>query len=133
MLEKDTQTIEIELKDIPKDSYDFEKEIFDFARKRNGEELESPATKEIESLISKFEKIEKDVDKIKNSRKRNELKFLLKEIKELKNGNTVGWRDKFVYYSQNALDIAIDNIKDYKLTDIQFELGTYLHKQKLYH
>ena len=133
MLKKDTQSIKIDLYDIPEDSNDFEKEIFEFARKRNGEVLENPSTKEIESLVLGFEKIEKDVEKIKNSRKRNELKFLLAEIKKLKNGNTVGWRDKFIYYSQNALDIAIDNIKDYDFTNLQFELGAYLHNQKQYH
>ena len=134
LLEQKTQTIKIDLKRMPDNPDDFEKEIFEFARKRNGEDLDNPGTKEVESLISEFEKIEEDVDKIKkNIRKRNELKFLLQEIKELKKGKTVGWRDKFVYYSQNALDIAIENIEDSDFTNLQFALGLYLYNQKQYH
>ena len=135
LLEQVTKTIKIDLKEMPENPDDFEKEIFEFARIRNGEDLDNPGTKEIESLLMKFVKIEEYVDKIENSKKRNNLKFLLDELKKLKNDNTVGWRDKFVFYSQNALDIAIDNIKDNDdgFTNLQFELGTYLHNQKQYH
>ena len=133
LLKKDTQTIKIELNEILANSDIFEKEIFEFARKRNGEKVENPATKEIESLVKKFDEIGKHLDEIEDKHAKYDLESLLNTIKKLKDDGTVGWRDRFVYYSPKAIELAINNIKKYDFLDLQFEMGAYLQKQKQYH
>ena len=133
LLDQDTKNIKIDLKKMPENPNDFEKEIFEFARKRNGEKIENPATKEIESIVKKFDEIGEHINEIDDEHARYDLESLLNIIKKLRDNGTVGWRDKFVYYSQKAIELAINNLKNCDFTNLQFALGTYLHKQKQYH
>ena len=131
LLKQGTKTIRIDLKEIPKAHHDFEDELKLFARERSGEKIENPATKEIESLLKKFEDI--DTEKINIKSARYALESFLKTIKELKYDKTIAWRDRFVYLSLEIVESAVKNIEEYDFSDLQFELGRYLYKQKLYH
>ena len=133
LLQKGTKTIAISLNEIPKNPNDFENEIFEFARKRNGTERDNPATREIKSLVSEFEQVEKHFKEIENKSARYELESLLNIIKKLKDDGTLGWRDRFVYYSQKFIKLAIDNIKDNTFINLQSAFGIYLYEQKQYH
>ena len=133
LLQQQTKSIKIDLQEIPADRSAFEQELINFAKKRKGEKLDNPATKEIASLVEKFKEIEKHLDEVEDKDDRIELKTSIKAITELKNDGTVGWRDDFVHHSRKALDLAIKHIKGYDYLDLQHNLGLYLHKQKLYH
>ena len=133
LLKQKTKTIKIDLKPILDDPLAFEKDVSEFARKRNGEKLDNPATKEIKSLVKKFEEVEEQLDSIEDKYVRYDLEPLLSTIKKLKDDGTVGWRDKFVYYSQKAIELVINNIKGYAPLNLLFDFGIYLHNQRLYH
>ena len=133
LLKKETRTIKIELNEVPANPNDFEKEIFEFARKRNEEKIENPAPKEIQSLVEEFEKVEEHLNEIEEDSTRNDLDSLLNIIKSIEDDGSVTWRDKFIYCSQKALKLVINNIKDYDSNKLQLEIGYYLLNQELYH
>ena len=133
LLQQKTQTIKIDLKEVPANPRDFETELIKFAKKRNGELIENPAPKEIASLVKKFKETEKHLDEVTDKGARIELKSFIDTIIGLKNDGTVGWRDTFVHLSRKALDLASKHIKGYDFLYLQHNLGLYLYQQKLYH
>ncbi len=133
LLQLKTQTIKIDLKEVPANPRDFETELIKFAKKRTGELIENPAPKEIASLVKKFKEIEKHLDEVEDKGARIELKSFIDTIIGLKNDGTVGWRDTFVHLSRKALDLASKHIKGYDFLYLQHDLGFYLYQQKLYH
>ena len=110
LLQQKTQTIKIDLKEVPADPRDFETELTKFAKKRNGELIDNPAPKEIASLVEEFKEIEKHLDEVEDKGARIELKSFIDTIIGLKNDGTVGWRDTFVHLSRKALDLASKHI-----------------------
>lgn len=131
--QNNTKTVKIELNEIPTDPHDFEIELINFARERNGERIENPATKEIESLLKKFEYVENYLDSIESIGVRYDLESFLNTIKELKYDKTVNWRDKFVHYSQKIIELVTNNTHACGIiVYIQFEFGIYLYEQCLY-
>ena len=128
-----SKNITIKLKPVPENPQDFENEVINFAKKRNGEIIDDVAPKEIRSLVEKFKEIEKYLDKAENKEVRFELNSCIQSIKNIKTDGTTGWRDKFVYFSHKALELALEHIKDYDYLPLQLELGTYLHQQELFH
>ena len=133
LLQQKTQTIKIDLKEVPANPRDFETELIKFAKKRNREMIDNPAPKEIASLVKKFKEIEKHLDEVEDKGARIELKSFIDTIIGLKNDGTVGWRDTFVHLSRKALDLASKHIEGYDFLYLQHDLGLYLHEQKLYH
>lgn len=133
LLSQPTESIKIKLKEVPKNHLEFEKELFEFATKRNSEKVDNPAPEEVKALMEGFEKMKVHLGEVEDKDARYDLESLLIAINELKNDGTVGWRDKFIYYSRKALDLAIKNLKNHDFTMLQFGLGKYLHDQKQYH
>ena len=130
LLEQDTKTIKLVLKEIPENRYDFEKEIIEFARKRNGEKLENLATNEMESLTKKFKEAEKHINMIEDDSVRHDLELLFNNIKTLKCDGTIGWRDKFINYSQKTIDLTVNNIGVVDSNNLLLEFGDFLYQQK---
>ena len=133
MLQRNTQTIKIDLKVVPPVPLDFEEELIRFANERRREPIENPAPKEIAALVNRFKDIEQHLDNVKDKGVKIELKSFIDTIKSLKNDGTVGWRDTFVYLSRKVLELTLQHVKGYDALDLQFELAHYLQKQKLYH
>ena len=132
-LQRNTQTIKIDLKVVPPDPLDIEKELIKFANERSREPIENPSPKEIAALVNRFKEIEPHLNEVEDKGVKIELKSFLDSIKGLKNDGTVGWRDTFVYLSRKVLDLTIQHVKGYDALDLQFELANYLYCQKLYH
>ena len=133
MLQRNTQTIKIDLKEVPADPQVFEKELIKFANERGKEPIENPAPKEIAALVNRFKDIEPHLDEVEDKGVKIELKSFLDSIKGLKNDGTVGWRDTFVYLSRKVLELTLQHVKGYDALNLQFELAYYLYRQKLYH
>ena len=133
LLQQSTKTIKIDLKEVPTNPLDFEKELIAFAEERNGKRIENTSPKEIKALIKHFNDIKQHLDKVEDNGVRYELESYLNTILSLRNDGTVGWRDKFIYLARKVLDLTLQHIKDYDALNLQFKLGYYLHKQKLYH
>ncbi len=133
LLQQSTKTIKIDLKEVPADPLDFQDELIAFAEERNGKRIEDTSPKEIESLIKHFNDIKQHLDKVEDNGVKYELESYLNTILGLRNDGTVGWRDKFIYLARKVLDLTLQHIKEYDALNLQFKLGYYLHKQKLYH
>ena len=133
LLQQTTKTIRINLNEVPTDPKTFETEIFAFASQRNGEKVENSSPKEIADLVEGFEEIRVYLNEIEVKEAKYELESALDQIKNLKSDDTIGWRDKFIYYSRKAIDLAINNINDYNCLFLYHNLGKYLHEQKLFH
>ena len=133
LLQQSTKTIKIDLKEIPTNPLDFQKELIAFAEERNGKRIENTSPKEIESLIEYFNDIKQHLDEVEDNGVRYELESYLNTILGLRNDGTVGWRDKFIYLARKVLDLTLQHIKGYDALSLQFELGYYLQQQKLYH
>lgn len=133
LLQQITKTIKIDLKEVPANPLDFEKELIAFAEERNGKRIENTSPKEIESLIKHFNDIKQHLDKVEDNGVKYELESYLNTILGLRNDGTVGWRDKFIYLARKVLDLTLQHVKGYDALSLQFELGNYLHDQKLYH
>ena len=138
LLQQTSPTIRIDLKEVPEIPLKFEQRMLDFAIKGNSEKVENTSPKEIWELVKEFEEIRQYLDEIENKEARFELEGLLDIIKNIKENDTkkddtIGWRDKFYYYSRKAIDLAINNIRDFDFADLQFKLGKYLYDQKQYH
>ena len=128
-----TKEIRIDLNEVPTDPQKFETEIFAFASKRNGEKVETSSPKEIADLVKGFENIRKYLGEIKDNEVQYDLESLLDSIKNTKDDGTIGWRDKFIYYSRKALDLANTHLKGHFFESIQYDFGVYLYKQKQFH
>ena len=133
LLQQTTKTIRIDLNEVPAIPLKFEQRILDFATKRNREEVENTSPKEIQELVKGFDEIRHYLDEIENTEARFELEVLLDTIKNIKENDTLGWRDKFYYFSRKAIDLAINNIQEFDFAELQFNLGKYLQDQKQYH
>ena len=133
LLQQSTKTIKIDLKEVPADPLDFQDELITFAEERNGKRIENTSPKEIEALVQEFKALEQHLDEVEDNGVKIELKSFLKSIKDLENDGTIGWRDTFIYLARKVLDLTLQHIKEYDALNLQFELGYYLHKQKLYH
>ena len=133
LLQQKTKTIKIDLKEVPVDPLDFQKELIAFAEERNGKRIENTSPKEIESLIKHFKDIKQHLDEVEDNGIKIELESFLNTILGLRNDGTVGWRDKFIYLARKVLDLALQHVKGYDALGLQFELAYYLQKQKLYH
>ena len=133
LLQQSTKTIKIDLKEIPTNPLDFQKELIAFAEERNGKRIENTSPKEIESLIEYFNDIKQHLDEVEDNGVRYELESYLNTILGLRNDGTVGWRDKFIYLARKVLDLTLQHIKDYDALDLQFKLAIYLDDQKIYH
>ena len=133
LLQQNTQTIKIDLQEIPADRSVFEQELIEFAKKRKGQKVDNPAPKEIASLVEQFKEIEEHLAEVKDKRGKVLLQTNIKAIAELKNDGTIGWRDTFMILSGETLDLAIQHIKDYDFLYLQHDLGVYLYKQRLFH
>ena len=132
LLRQKTQTIKINLKELPANSHDFEKELVRFSNERRSEPIEYPAPKEIANLLNYFNDIEQHLNEIEDKTARIELGFFLKSIYSLKNDGTVGWRDDFVYLASKVIELTLQHVKRYDALYLQFELADYLSSQKLY-
>ena len=132
LLKKDTKTLQIQLKEMPTNDV-FEKEVSIFAKSIGRQKVEQSSKKEIESLVNGFVELEKHYDEIHDQDARFELESQIRTIKSLKDDGSVLWRNKFYYHSRKAIDLAINNIKDFDFADLQFKLGKYLQVQKQYH
>ncbi len=113
LLTLSTKTIKIDLEDIPSNPNDFEEKVLAFANKRKDQKVENPAPKEIKDLVVKFEYVRKYIGEIDIIEVRYDLEALLDSINGFNTDNTIGWRDKFIYYSRKAIEI----IYNYKLGD----------------
>ena len=133
LLQHNTKTIKIDLKEVPANPLDFQDELIAFAEERNGKRIENTSPKEIESLVQEFKALEQHLEKVEDNGVRYELESHLNTILGLRNDGTVGWRDKFIYLARKVLDLTLLHIKDYDALLLQFKLGYYLHKQNLYH
>lgn len=133
LLQQKTKTIRIDLNEVPTDPKKFETEIFVFANKRNEEKTEISSPKEIADLVKGFEKIREFLGEIEDNEAKYELESLLDSIKNTKDDGTVGWRDKFIYYSRKALDLFANNFQGHNFAYLQHNFGLYLYKQKQYH
>jgi tetratricopeptide (TPR) repeat protein len=133
LLQQKTKTIRIDLDVVPADPNVFESELFAFAAKRNGEKTEDSSPKEIAILVEGFEKMRGYIGEIKDKGVYYELETSLDIIKNTKDDGTIGWRDKFIYYSRKALHLAINHLKDHDFTYLQGNFGVYLYNQRLYH
>ena len=138
LLQQTTKTIKIDLNPVPSDPLVFEKELYAFAANRNSKKVEQTSPKEIQELVEGFEALREHIKVIKDKNARIELESSLDFIKNLKDESaeekdTIGWRDKFYFFSRKAIDLAINNIKGHDFADLQFKLGYYLQDQKQYH
>ena len=132
LLQTTTKTIKIPLQEAPTDPLVFEQELYTFATNRNNEKIESSSPNEIHVLVEEFEDVREYLEEIEDTKIRYDLESLLDSIKNLRNDGSVGWRDKFIYYSQKALDLATNNINGRDFEYLQFNLGKYLNEQKQY-
>lgn len=124
--------IKIQLEEVPQNPLDFQQKVFDFVSSRNKEPNEKSSPREIADLVKGFENIREYLNEIEIKEARYELESALDQIKNLKADDTIGWRDKFIYYSRKALDLASDNVKGYNFVGLQHDFGLYLYKQKQY-
>ena len=131
-LQQSDEDIKFQLEEVPNNPLDFQQKVYDFVTLRNGEKVENSSPKEIAKLVERFEEIREFLGEIEDNEAKYELESLLDSIKNTKDNGTIGWRDKFIYYSRKAILLAINNIKGSNFAGLQFLLGTYLHKQKLY-
>ena len=133
LLKRSTKTIAIPLQPVPSVRNIFQAELTAFAKQRNKIPTEASSPTEIASLVNGFKNLEQHLDGIESREARFELEETIQAILRLKNDGTTGWRDKFVYFSRKAIDLAKQHIQARELTDLQFNLGKYLHEQQLYH
>ena len=132
MLQRNTKTIKIDLNEVHADPLVFEQELIAFAKERNRERIDYPIPKEIKSLVRRFRDIEAYLDKVEDKGAKFELESYLSTILDLKNDGTFGWRDIFIYCARKVLELTLQHVKEYDALNLQYELGTYLHDQKLY-
>ncbi len=132
LLCNNTETINITLKNIPKDHTIFEKELTTFAKKRNKEKIEKTSPKEIVSLVNDFTEIKSHLKTIKDQFVKYDLESIINSIENLNAEETTVWRDRFIYYSQKAIELSSQNIKEYDSLNIQINFGVYLLNQNLF-
>lgn len=132
LLTQSTKQIKIVLEEVPEDHEAFESEILAFASMRNGEKVETSSPKEIADLAKEFEKMRGRLGEIKDHEVKYELESLLDSIKNTNSDDTFGWRDKFIFYSRKALDLAIKYFKDPYFAELLYHFGEYLYGQKEY-
>jgi tetratricopeptide (TPR) repeat protein len=133
LLQQNKDSIRIDLKELPVDNSVFEEEVSRFVQSIKGEKIDNPAPEEIKALVEEYKEMEKYLDEIEDQDTRFELESQIQTIKSLTNDGTVIWRNKFIYHSRKALDLAINNLKDYDLAAIHHNFGKYLYDQKQYH
>ena len=133
LLRKNTKTINIPLKTIPTDHIIFEQELKTFAIKRNKVKIEKTSTKEIASLVDDFNKIKSHLVTIKDRTVKYDLESIIDSIENLNAEETTEWRDRFIYYSQKAIELSRQNIKEYDFLNIQINFGVYLLNQNLFY
>lgn len=133
LLRQSKKVFIIELKELPTEQDIFEKELFAFASIHNEKEVENLESNDIMELIIGFEEIREFLGEIEDLETRYELESSIDSILEIKDSSTIGWRDKFIYYSRKALDLCTNNLKDHDFSDLLFQFGGYLQDQKQYH
>ena len=133
LLRENTKTINIPLKNIPADHIIFEQELKTFAIKRNKDKIETTSPKDIAPLVDDFNKIKSHLVTIKNRTVKYDLESIIDSIENLNTEETTEWRDRFIYYSQKAIELSSQNIKEYDSLNIQLNFGVYLLNQNLFH
>lgn len=133
LLKQSNKSFTIGLKELPTEQDIFEKELFAFASIHNEKEEEHLAPNDIRDLIIGIEEIREFLGEIKDLDIRCELESSIDSIQEIKDSGAIGWRDKFIYYSCKALDLATNHIKCHDFSDLLFQYGGYLQDQKQYH
>lgn len=133
LLQKKTKTINIPLKEIPAEHIIFEQELKTFAIERNKEKIEKRSPKEIALLVNDFNKIKLHIATIKDKTVKYDLESIINSINNLNEEDTAEWRDRFIYYSQKAIELSSQNIKEYDFLNIQINFGVYLLNQNIYH
>ncbi len=137
-LQQSSGDIKFQLDKVPNNPFEFQQKVYDFVTSRNKEKNENTTPKEIADLVEGMEKISRLLNEIEDKEAKIKLKSFLDTIKNLTDDDsseieTIGWRDTFIVCSKEALDLAINNLKDHDFAELQFQLGAYLHNQKQYH
>ena len=122
--------IKFQLEEVPNNPLDFQQKVYDFVTLRNGVNVENSSPKEIEFLVEGFEEMRRCLGGVKDKGVYYELETSLDIIKNTKDDGTIGWRDKFIYYSRKALDLGSTNLKGYDFAKLQHDFGLYLFNQK---
>lgn len=91
--------------------------------------IKDPTPKEIKDLVKGFEEIRECLGEIEDDNAKNELESSLDSIKKLKFNGSIGWRDKFIYYSRKSLDLAAKNINRHDFANLQSKLNEYLQRR----
>ena len=133
LLESSNKTIRIPLDIVPDDSQIFEQKIIKFAERRAKEKLENLSPVEIKTLVNEFKKIKQQLGKIEKEADKYEIESLINSIENLDDEGTTGWRDKFIYYSYKAIELASQSIKGYDFIGLRINLGVFCYNQKNYH
>ncbi len=136
LLRQNSKNVRIQLKEIPKDSLVFEKEVNDFVIKRNDLEISSFNANSLIPLQKDCEKLRQYIINI-NSSSPNQREYfiqLLNKTKSFKVDENFNWRDIFIQNIQGILDIALSiKIDDYALLrDISTKFAHFLKVQKRY-
>ena len=133
LLKGTSETISIRLNNIQDDHALFEQEIIEFARARSKGIIENTIPKEVFSLVNDFKLLKEHLAIIEDTSDQYDIESLINSIESLKTDGTVGWRDKFIYYSNKALQL-IDNIRfEHDYSTLMFRFGVYLLNQGIYH
>ena len=134
LLLKKSKTIRIDLKEVPGDPSVFEKEVIEFITKRNEVKVEKSSPNEIQSIVEQFENVRTHLNEINDFGIRMTLTSYLDSIKNIKEDgkdiDTVGWREAFIYYSHEAINLINKYLDEYVFFDLQLYFGNYLSDQK---
>jgi tetratricopeptide (TPR) repeat protein len=135
LLKAKTKTICFQLQAVPDEPSLFEKVIIEFADKRSHITIQNPTPKEILNLVNGFKSIVQFFEEVTEQETLYDIESLIHSIESLKEDETVGWRDRFIYYSQKAVQLISKTIKedDPHFLELQLNLGVYLYNQHLYH
>lgn len=133
LLKQNTNTIKINLKEVPIYPLDFEKEIIGFADKRNELEISSFDANNLVPLKEDCEKLRQYIHSI-NLNQRDYFEKLLDKTKSFIVGETFNWCDVFILNIQEIMEIAQSNhIDDFSLLrDISTKFALFLKDQKRY-
>lgn len=134
LLLKKTKTIRIDLKELPEDRSVFENDVVEFTANRNEVKVEKTSPDEVQSIVEQFENVRKHLNEINDFGIRMTLTSYLDSIKNIKEDNndvdTIGWREAFIYYSHEAINLINKYFDRYVFVDLQLYFGNYLSDQK---
>lgn len=133
LLNSNKKYIKIALESVPRDTSLFESKVLHFSVERNNEKIEIIKSNLLNEINSDLALLSKSPIQLKDKTKKFTLESNLLTLRNLVFDNTIGWRERFVFYVEQVFEI-LDTESDVALLLIHLKsnFAKFLLDQRLY-